>query len=204
MVLYVGTFLSSLAYSLLCLRVLRLIICFPMPGYQLSPFDVGQIKAHMYHGLGAADIVRIMRKPSGRKKWSLAAIATAVRKLTENPKWRGEREEGSGRPRVTTAKQDKQILEHVIEKRGRKKTTVTSIKRQFPEMREFSNDTIERRLDDAGLGFLRRRDKSKVPTMYLKPRATYSTKVLTIPQHILDQWAYVDGTAHYLEVPSYV
>lgn len=138
-----------------------------MPGYQLSPFDVGQIKAHMHHGLGAADIVRIMRKPSGRKKWSLSAIATAVRKLTENPKWRGEREEGSGRPRITTAKQDKQILEHVIEKRGRKKTTVTSIKRQFPEMREFSNDTIERRLIDAGLGFLRRRDKSKVPMMYL-------------------------------------
>ena len=175
-----------------------------MPGYQLSPFDVGQIKAHMYHGLGAADIRRIMRKPTGRKKWSLPTISTAVNKLTQNPKWRGEREEGSGRPRVTTAKQDQKIVDHVFEKRGRKKTTVTSIKREFPDLRKFSSSTIERRLDDAGLGYLRRRDKSKVPTIHLKPRVSYCKIVLKTPQHILNQWAYVDGTAYYLEAhPTY-
>ena len=37
-----------------------------MSGYQLSAFEIGQIKAHVYHGLGAAQIARILVKADGK------------------------------------------------------------------------------------------------------------------------------------------
>ena len=80
-------------------------------GYQLSAFDVGQIKAHLHHGLGPAAIARVMKKPDGTSTWSVRAISDAVVKLQEDPEWRGERQVGSGRPRVTTKKQDKMVIQ---------------------------------------------------------------------------------------------
>ena len=64
--------------------------------YQLSPFDVGQIKAHLHHGLSGAAISRTMVKPDGKSEWSEQAMQDAMRKLEEQPSWRGERVEGSG------------------------------------------------------------------------------------------------------------
>ena len=32
---------------------------------QLTPFEIGQIKAHAYHGLGASAIVPLVSKPDG-------------------------------------------------------------------------------------------------------------------------------------------
>ena len=37
-----------------------------MSGYQLAAFEIGQIKAHVYHGLGAAQIARIFVKADGK------------------------------------------------------------------------------------------------------------------------------------------
>ena len=37
-----------------------------MSGYQFSPFEIGQIKAHMHHGLGAAQMARILVKADGK------------------------------------------------------------------------------------------------------------------------------------------
>ena len=41
-----------------------------MSGYQFSPFEIGQIKAHMYHGFGAAQMARILVKADGKTQWS--------------------------------------------------------------------------------------------------------------------------------------
>ena len=81
-----------------------------MAGYQLSAFEIGQIKAHVYHGLGAAQIARILVKADGKTHWSDNAVQTQIDKLDEKPNWRGERREGSMRPRKTSAKQDAQIV----------------------------------------------------------------------------------------------
>ena len=35
-------------------------------GYQLDEFDVGQVKAHMHHGLGSTTISGIMLKADGK------------------------------------------------------------------------------------------------------------------------------------------
>ena len=50
-----------------------------LSGYQLSPFDLGQVKAHMHHGLSSAAIAGIITKPNGVDHWSPNAIWEATK-----------------------------------------------------------------------------------------------------------------------------
>ena len=73
---------------------------------QFTAIEIGQIKAHAYHGMSGTAISRILFKPkstSGRLNMTLSehAVQDAMRKLQHFPQWRGERDEGSGRPRET-------------------------------------------------------------------------------------------------------
>ena len=86
---------------------------------QLGPFDIWQIKAHVHHGLSGAAISRILVQADGESQWSETAIQVAIRKIHANPEWRGDREEGSGRPRETTKAQDRQLYDAVVKKRGK-------------------------------------------------------------------------------------
>ena len=85
-----------------------------MASYHLSPFDVGQVKAHLHHGLGPAAICALVKKSDGKTSWSLNAIKAVVDRLQSEPAWRGERSEGSGRPRETTAREDKATEQHIL------------------------------------------------------------------------------------------
>ena len=49
----------------------------------------------------------------GKKTWSEQAVQDVMRKLDDSPQWRGERYEGSGRPRETTKAQDNVIYQEV-------------------------------------------------------------------------------------------
>ena len=98
-----------------------------MAGYQLSPFDIGQIKTPLHHGLKAADITRILLKPDGKTYWSDNAIQAAVAKLEAQPEWRGDREAASGAPRQTSAKEDRAIVNYVLKNRGRSKVTMHTV-----------------------------------------------------------------------------
>ena len=102
-----------------------------------SPFDVGQIKAHAYHGLSADRIAEILVKPKrgpGRKKlhWTEGAVQRIINKLEDEPGWRGEREEGSGATRKTTKSQDLALYNALIKSRGKYKVTVPWLRRKFP------------------------------------------------------------------------
>ena len=90
-----------------------------MSGYQLAAFEIGQIKAHVYHGLGATQIARILVKADGNTHWSDTAVQTQIDKLDEKPNWRGERREGSMRPRKTSAKQDAEKVSAQVPRRHR-------------------------------------------------------------------------------------
>ena len=57
-----------------------------MSGYQLSPFDVGQVEAHLQHGLKAAEIARVLVKSGGVSTWSDNAIKHVVDKLEAKPR----------------------------------------------------------------------------------------------------------------------
>ena len=168
-------------------------------GYQLSAFDVGQIKAHVHHGLGAAAIARTLVKSDGKSHWSEQAIADAMARLEGDPGWRGERQEGSGRKRATTVKQDKLVIKEVFKKRGSVKVTVAYLKKTLLHLRKFSDSLVEQRLHDAKLRWLRRRRKTLVPKKYLGPRMNFARKVLRLHEATLRKWAYTDGTVFYLD-----
>ena len=85
----------------------------------MTPFEVGQIKAHAYHGLGATDIAGILKRADGSHP-SVQAVLDILQKL-EDPTWRGERAAGSGRHRVTTSAVDKLIVKEVFKSRGSRK-----------------------------------------------------------------------------------
>ena len=68
---------------------------------QLTPFELGQIKAHMHHALGCRAIADIVEQPGGGR-WGHTAIARAMPKLSADPEWRVDRKVGSGRERKTT------------------------------------------------------------------------------------------------------
>ena len=101
-----------------------------------TPFEIGQIKAHAYHGMSGAAISKILFKPGstsgrGSKTWSEQAVQDVIKKLRDFPWWRGERDEGSGRPRETTKAQDNTIYKEVLKSRGEACLQVILSNRQF-------------------------------------------------------------------------
>ena len=95
---------------------------------RLTPFEIGQIKAHLHHGLGATAIAGLVTKIDGASV-SAQAVCDVKAKLEENPSWRGERAPGSGAPRKTDAGTDKAIVREVFRARGRAKVTVAYLNR---------------------------------------------------------------------------
>ena len=154
----------------------------------LSPFDVGQIKAHLHHGLSGATIAGILRKPDGKSTWSEQAIQDAIRRFKSEPHWRGERSEGSGRPRETSKAQDRAIVREVLKNRGRRKVTVPYLRKKFPWTKKFGDSLLEDRLHEGGLKKMRRRKKSLVTKAYLAPRVTYCNNVIKKHQSTLNAW----------------
>lgn len=165
---------------------------------QLDAFAVGQIKAHAYHGLGPTAIAAMVKKPDNSHP-SVQAVADVIAKLDADKNWRGERATGSGCPRKTSVKLDKLITKQVFKNRGQRKVTVSYLKKMLPALRKVSDGTVENRLAEAGLLYLRRRRKTLVTKKYLNPRKRFAARVLTLHQNSLNKWAYSDGTVFYLD-----
>ena len=104
------------------------------------------MKTHLHHEMNPADIARIVLKPDGKTHYSVTAIHNSIEKLNIDPLWRGERQDGCGAPRQTTAKQDALIVTEVFKKRGRSKVTVAMLKKNFVWSLSFGNTLVEERL----------------------------------------------------------
>ena len=164
-----------------------------------TPFEVGQVKAHLHHGLGPGDIAKIIYKPDGKNRYSHTAVANIIAKLGADRNYRGQRKAGSGRERFTTKAQDKLIVQELKDSRGEYKVTVDFLRNKFSWLRNFGNTLIEERLHEAGLWWMRRRNKTIVTERYLPGRIAYCRVVLNMWQATLDLWAYTDGTVFYLD-----
>ena len=165
---------------------------------QLTPFEVGQVKAHMLHGWGAGKIAEAVKRADG-ESFGETAILNCMRKLREDPGWRGERQQGSGAPRKTSAKMDSAIVKWVLKHRGGKKVTVSALKKHFPSLRAFNDTLVQERLAEADLVWLRRRKKCLVPKCHLKARIRYCEGVKRKHQSTLMKTAFTDGTVYYLD-----
>ena len=167
---------------------------------QMGVFEVGQVKAHVYHGLGATAISRILTKPDGKSHYSATAIADCIERLSSEPAWTGERKKGSGPPRRTTKQQDAALVRMLFKMRGRRRVTVNYLRTCFPWAAKLGNTALEERLHEAGLTYLRRCRKTYIGAeKHLAARVAYCKRVLTLRQSTLDKWAYSDGTVFYLD-----
>ena len=170
-----------------------------MEGYHLGPFEAGQVKAYMSLGMGCAAIQGKVYKPDGKTRYGETAIVNCMNKIKEDPKWRGDRKEGSGAARKTTPKQDKQIVKWLLKERGKQKVTVSTLKKNFLFLRKFSDSLVEDRLHSEDLKWLRRYRKFKVTKQYLEARVRYSHGVKRKHQSTLNRYAYTDGTTWYVD-----
>ena len=170
-----------------------------MAPQQLGPFEVGQIKAHVEHGLGCTAIAKKVFKADGKTRFGETTIVNCMNKLKTNPSWRGERDEGSGAPRKTTKAQDTQVVQWLLRKRGERKVSVGRLKKQFPFLRGLSDTLVEERLYEADLVYLRRRRKPIVTKEYLRERINYCHGVKRKHDATLLKWAYTDGTTYFLD-----
>ena len=137
-------------------------------------FELGQIKAHLHHGLGPTAIAALVQKADGEMV-SVQGVCDARAKMEADPAWRGERAQGSGAPRKTNRKEDVAITREVFRARGRTKVTVKYLKKTFPRLRTLSDDLVEDRLHEAGLAYLRRRRKTLVPEKHLRARVAFAS-----------------------------
>jgi len=167
--------------------------------HKLTPFEVGQVKAHLEHGLKAPAICERVLRADNKTPFGETAIRNCINKLEAEPGWRGEREAGTGPERKTTAKQDKQIIKWVLDHRGKKKVTVTRLKKRFPYLRKLSDTLVEERLSEADLEWLRRRKKCIVTKEYLAERKHFCKGVKRKHENTLLKLAYTDGTVYYLD-----
>ena len=165
---------------------------------RLTPFDIGQIKAHLWHGLGPTAIAGIVKKADGTNI-SAQGVCNVQAKLEQDPAWRGDRAEGSGRPRKTDSSTDNAIVREVFRARGRVKVTVSYLKKKFRQLRQLSDTVVEERLHEAGLQYMRRRRKTLVPEKHKRPRIDFARRVKRMRQSTLETWAYSDGTVFYLD-----
>ena len=165
---------------------------------QLTPFEYGQIKAHLEHACTANEIQSMVLKPDG-SEFGITAIKIAIAKITADPLFRGERKEGSGAPRKTTAKTDNKIIKVTLENRGKEIVSANFLRKHIPELKDLSDQTVYDRLAEAGLAYLRRRKITLVPKKHKPQRMKYIRWVLQQPDSELKKWAYSDGTGWYID-----
>ena len=192
---YAQSFLKAASID----HLAQVFVLFRKMAYQLGPFEIGQIKAHLEHGLGCTAIAKRLFKADRKTAYSEGAVIKAIAKLETNPSWRGEREVGSGAPRKTTKQQDSAIIKWVERNRGKKKVTVATVKKHFPFLRKCGDSLVEERLHDADLHYLRRRKKCLVTEGHLAKRVEYCRALKRKHETTLAKWAYTDGTVYYLD-----
>lgn len=168
---------------------------------QLDPFAVGVIAALNWEGYSHREIAdsAILDKPDGDPV-SFGVVGDVVRKLESDPCWRGDRQEGTGRERATTAAEDRAIVNAVVTRRGKEKMTSGKARRRA--VPDVCDRTVRRRLREAGLRWLRRRRKWQVPEEALEPRMAWASRVQHSSEAFLKRWVYADGVSFYLDKTS--
>ena len=166
---------------------------------RLTPFQRGMIFMGFLAGMTQPEIAEEVHKRDGSSP-SVQAVSDNIAHAQANggAMWSGQLESGSGRPRETTTKLDKAITKFVFKRRGSIKVTATVVRRFVKESRRVSVRTIQRRLEEAGLRYLRRRQKYLVPSVHKQARLEWVAWVSQQTTRMLSKWAFTDGTSFYL------
>ena len=163
---------------------------------QVDAFTAGGIIAlrqEVYSQRQIADSGAVDKPDGGEVTYGL--VGQIIRHWEADPYWRGERSEGSGRLRATTAAEDKAMVNEIVQKRGKEKMTSTVVQRRVA--RKVSRRTVRRRLREAGLRWLRRRRKTWVPERSREQRLAWKDRVKASSDKFLKRWVYTDGIGFY-------
>ena len=76
--------------------------------------------------------------------------------------------------------------------------SVPLIRKKLVAARKVTKRTLQRRLCEAGLAWLRRRRKSLVPEVHKRARRLFAQWVLSRRSGTLSRWVYSDGASFYL------
>lgn len=109
-----------------------------------------------------------------------------------------EARKSTGRPAATRKDLDERIKKLVFKHRGSIKVTVALVRKKLVAARKVGKRTLQRRLCEAGLAWLRRRRKHLVPEVHKRARRLFAQWVLSRRQPTLSRWVYSDGAAFYL------
>ena len=168
---------------------------------RLTPYLRGAVFAFAIAGFTLDQIRDHVRKPDGTKPCLQTVSATISRCRAEGGlRWDGCPTSTSavGKPRVTTSALDKKIQKLVFKHRGQAKVTAAWVRKKLKETRRLSTRTLTRRLEEAGLAWLRRRRKSIVTVEHKIARTSFAKWALRRTMSTLTRWAFTDGTAFYL------
>jgi hypothetical protein len=166
---------------------------------RLTPFQRGMIFMGFLAGSCLKDIADDVEKTDGSNPSTQAVADTiALAKANGGSKWNGEVHGGAGRPRETSSKLDKAITKLVFQKRGSIKVTASVVRKLVVGARKMSLRSIQRRISEAGLAYLRRRRKHLVSPAHKQERLEWVAWVYLLPAAMLARWAYTDGTSFYL------
>ena len=172
----------------------------PSTRERFTPYLRGVIFVLALAGWSLQDIADKVVKPDGARPCK-QSVSDVIKQAKENGgmKWDGQPDTTNrGRPRATTTALDRAILKVVFRRRGSAVVTVNYIKKVLRAARKVSSKTLQRRLCDAGLSWLRRRRKSIVPAKHKVSRLGWGAWVLTRAAATLATWAYTDGTTFFL------
>ena len=172
----------------------------PKSRTRFSPYLRGAIFALSFAGWTFREIAEEIAKPDGQTPCH-QSVADVVKQAKGHGGFEWDGEPGTtskSRPRTTSTALDKAIVKVVFKHRGRAVVTVNYIKKVLKAARKVSNKTLQRRLCEAGLAWLRRRRKSLVPAAHKTARLEWATWVLARTAVTLAQWAYTDGTTFFL------
>ena len=164
---------------------------------RLTPFQRGMIFMGSLAGLSPTDIAGKLEKQGGGHP-SVQAVADSIAQARAHggSQWDGRPQIG-GRPRDTADALDKAISKLVFKKRGSVVVIANYVRRELRGARSVSIRTIQRRVREAGLRWLRRRRKFLVSEIYKEARLQWADWVLSLTS-AMSRWAYTDGTSFYL------
>ena len=143
-----------------------------------TPFVQGAIYAFFLAGWTYQEIADEVEKVDGTNPCQ-QSVASVVKQVSENGgmQW-GPDKSDVGRPRQTTDALDKAIVKLVFKHRGSTVVTAKYVRKTIKAARDVSTRTVRRRLVEAGLAYLRRRDKSLVPEAHKASRLSWASWLL--------------------------
>ena len=168
-------------------------------GVQFDRFTRGRIIGLAEGGAKPSVIARKITK-SDNTHPKPDAVRKTIRKWKAMKSWRGQREEGSGRPPRLSDKQREKITDLVFEYRGNELVKISFLKNMYPALRLVSDQTVSRALHESGLAWLRRRVKRLVPSKHKARRISFARWLRRQPDDVVEGFAFVDGTSYYLAV----